>query len=125
FWPRSNREPLSGTLSRRPSETLALGLGLALFAADRVQNKSAQHGPGARSGEPPGKLRIGPIHRGIFMKFRSFTALVCAFALAGIGSAAIVGGTTPVYAQEKKKADPKKKDEAPKQNTQQPPQQNV
>lgn len=59
------------------------------------------------------------------MKFRSFTALVCAFALAGIGSAAIVGGTTPAYAQEKKKADPKKKDEAPKQNTQQPPQQNV
>lgn len=59
------------------------------------------------------------------MKFRSFTALVCALALAGIGSAAIVGGTTPAYAQEKKKADPKKKDEAPKQNTQQPPQQNV
>ncbi|MBX3547711.1 MAG: invasion associated locus B family protein [Xanthobacteraceae bacterium] len=59
------------------------------------------------------------------MKLRSFTALVCAFALAGIGSAAIVGGTTPAYAQEKKKADPKKKDEAPKQNTQQPPQQNV
>ncbi|MBX3518403.1 MAG: invasion associated locus B family protein [Xanthobacteraceae bacterium] len=58
------------------------------------------------------------------MKFRSFTALVCALALAGIGSAAIVGGTTPAYAQEKKKADPKKKDDAP-QTQQQQPQQNV
>jgi invasion protein IalB len=53
------------------------------------------------------------------MKFRSFTALVCALALAGIGSVALVGGTTPAFAQEKKKSDAKKKDEAPK-NTQQP-----
>lgn len=59
------------------------------------------------------------------MKFRSFTALVCALALAGIGSAAIVGGTTPAYAQEKKKAEPKKKDEAPQTQQQQQPQQNV
>jgi invasion protein IalB len=54
------------------------------------------------------------------MKFRSFTALVCALALAGIGSVAVIGGTTPAFAQEKKKTETKKKDEAPKQNTQQP-----
>jgi invasion protein IalB len=59
------------------------------------------------------------------MKFRSFTALVCALAIAAAGSVAVLGTTTPAYAQEKKKADAKKKDEAPKQNTQQPQQQNV
>lgn len=62
------------------------------------------------------------------MKFRSFTALVCALAFAGMGTVAVVGISSPAYAQEKKKQDAKKKDEAPKQNTQkqdQPPQQNV
>jgi invasion protein IalB len=60
------------------------------------------------------------------MKFRSFTALVCALAIAGIASAAVIGGATPAFAQEKKKEAPKK--DAPKQNTQkqdQPAQQNV
>lgn len=55
------------------------------------------------------------------MKFRTLTALTCAFALAGFATAGIFGGTTVAVAQEKKKQEPKK-NEAPKQNTQQPQQ---
>src|ERR1700754_981983 len=51
------------------------------------------------------------------MRFRSFTAIVCALALAGLTGSVLVGGTTPVFAQEKKKQD------APAQNQQQPQQQ--
>lgn len=56
------------------------------------------------------------------MRFRSFTAIVCALALAGMTGSVLVGGTAPAFAQEKKKQDPKKKQDAPAQN-QQPQQQ--
>lgn len=56
------------------------------------------------------------------MKFRLSTALVCALAVAGIGSVGMIGNTNVAVAQEKKKQDAKKKNEAPK-NTEQPKQQ--
>ncbi len=48
------------------------------------------------------------------MKFRLSTALVCALVIAGIGAAGVIGGVSPVHAQEKKKTDAKKKEAAPK-----------
>jgi invasion protein IalB len=111
-----------GTLSRSLAETLAQRLGLALFAADRVQNKSAKCGP------EPGlaSRRVSSVaaenYRGISMKFRLSTALICALAIA-VGSAGVIGSTATAFAQEKKK-DSKKKEEAPKANAQ-PKQQQV
>lgn len=52
------------------------------------------------------------------MKFRLLSALVCALAIAAIGSAGMMGTTDVAFAQDKKKNDAKKKDEAPKANDQ-------
>lgn len=52
------------------------------------------------------------------MKFRLVSALVCALAIAGIGSAGLIGSADMALAQEKKKTEAKKKDEAPKANDQ-------
>jgi len=62
------------------------------------------------------------------MRFRSFTAIVCALALAGMTGSVLIGGTAPSFAQEKKKEekkkqDAKKKQDTPAQNQPQAPQQ--
>ncbi|HMN50884.1 MAG: invasion associated locus B family protein [Xanthobacteraceae bacterium] len=62
------------------------------------------------------------------MKFRSLTAPVCAFLIAGFAAATVLSGTVPGFAQEKKtekKKETKQKADPNQKDAKQPQQQNV